>query len=489
MFNRKRSRSPSLTNIRQKSLQDAELTRQWVAGEDDFVLKQSRKRAEIRVRENRAKPIDLLAIQLRLIDINREPEVDDELENVEYEILDPVEVIEGLSFNELSSLKEEVIEQNKLERVKVNLAFWKCVLSICEDILSRATSDQRAARAVNNVASDITRLFSTKSLTELGKVENQIEEKLRSNEPIDVDYWEQLLKHLRVWKAKAKLRELYNMISRNRMEEVRRRQRNEGRRVQEEFRREISKAKLQKPITVFKDMDPAPVADPGIFTITSEADHAGRIAFLRSKHAKNQFIPKKNPVQAINANLTGLAKSVLTSEEEFSRQTQALIIKESENIGNEENEEETFSTEADIPINTPDWADKYRPRKPRYFNRVQLGFEWNKYNQTHYDADNPPPKVVQGYKFNIFYPDLLDPSKAPTYRIERDSKKPKGGFRIEDETCVLRFIAGPPYQDIAFRIVDNDWDYSSKRDRGFKCAFEKGVLQLHFHFKRIFYRK
>lgn len=29
------------------------------------------------------------------------------------------------------------------------------------------------------------------------------------------------------------------------------------------------------------------------------------------------------------------------------------------------------------------------------------GFEWNKYNQTHYDVDNPPPKIVQGYKFNV----------------------------------------------------------------------------------------
>ena len=30
------------------------------------------------------------------------------------------------------------------------------------------------------------------------------------------------------------------------------------------------------------------------------------------------------------------------------------------------------------------------------------------YNRTHYDHDNPPPKTVQGYKFNIFYPDLID---------------------------------------------------------------------------------
>ena len=41
------------------------------------------------------------------------------------------------------------------------------------------------------------------------------------------------------------------------------------------------------------------------------------------------------------------------------------------------------------------WHEKYKPRKPKYFNRVHTGYEWNKYNQTHYDHDNPPPKTVQ----------------------------------------------------------------------------------------------
>jgi len=86
------------------------------------------------------------------------------------------------------------------------------------------------------------------------------------------------------------------------------------------------------------------------------------------------------------------------------------------------------------------WHDKYRPRKPKYFNRVHTGYEWNKYNQTHYDHDNPPPKIVQGYKFNIFYPDLVDKSKAPTYSIEKDGST--------GETCFIRFHAGPPYEDI-----------------------------------------
>jgi len=62
------------------------------------------------------------------------------------------------------------------------------------------------------------------------------------------------------------------------------------------------------------------------------------------------------------------------------------------------------------------WHDKYRPRKPKYFNRVHTGYEWNKYNQTHYDHDNPPPKIVQGYKFNIFYP-ALDMNGINTTRL------------------------------------------------------------------------
>eukprot|EP01023_Acetabularia_acetabulum_P051193 TRINITY_DN5637_c0_g1_i2.p1 TRINITY_DN5637_c0_g1~~TRINITY_DN5637_c0_g1_i2.p1 ORF type:complete len:699 (-),score=138.29 TRINITY_DN5637_c0_g1_i2:132-2015(-) len=124
---------------------------------------------------------------------------------------------------------------------------------------------------------------------------------------------------------------------------------------------------------------------------------------------------------------------------------------------------------------------KYQPRKPKYFNRVHTGYEWNKYNQTHYDADNPPPKVVQGYKFNIFYPDLIDKIKAPVYRVERDPDTKDGS------TCVLRFTAGPPYEDIAFRIVNKEWEYSHKR--GFKCVWERDMLQLYFNFKRQRYRR
>ena len=125
------------------------------------------------------------------------------------------------------------------------------------------------------------------------------------------------------------------------------------------------------------------------------------------------------------------------------------------------------------------WHDKYRPRKPRYFNRVKTGYSWNKYNQTHYDPENPPPKIVQGYKFNIFYPDLIDPLTPPTYKLYE-----KGN---NSEYAILIFHSGPPYQDIAFKIVNNEWEPSHRR--GFRCRFEKGIFSLYFNFKRYRYRR
>jgi len=143
-----------------------------------------------------------------------------------------------------------------------------------------------------------------------------------------------------------------------------------------------------------------------------------------------------------------------------------------------EENEENFNAEVPLENKVYWWQDKYRPRKPRYFNRVHTGYEWNRYNQSHYDHDNPPPKIVQGYKFNVFYPDLIDPSQPPKYTLQKSDSA---------DTCLIRFHAGPPYEDIAFKIVNREWEFSHKK--GFKCVFERGILHLWFNFKRYRYRR
>jgi len=72
-----------------------------------------------------------------------------------------------------------------------------------------------------------------------------------------------------------------------------------------------------------------------------------------------------------------------------------------------------------------------------------------------------------------------DKSKAPTYVVKRIPDDP--------DTQLLIFQAGPPYEDIAFRIIRRPWEYSHRR--GFKSNFDRGVLQLYFNFSRQFYKK
>ena len=182
--------------------------------------------------------------------------------------------------------------------------------------------------------------------------------------------------------------------------------------------------------------------------------------------------------KATEATVSNASRLAPSTHEDFSSATKALY--EREVARGVQEDEEIFAGEEEVSsASKPQWASKYRPRKPRYFNRVQMGYEWNKYNQTHYDHENPPPKVVQGYKFNIFYPDLIDKAKAPTYRIERENGRKRGESFApagEEDTCLIRFISGPPYEDLAFRIVDKEWDYSAKRERGFRSSFDKVSL-------------
>jgi hypothetical protein len=163
-----------------------------------------------------------------------------------------------------------------------------------------------------------------------------------------------------------------------------------------------------------------------------------------------------------------------------STEDKAMELEAERTFGAQDESEEAMHAQDEVmlPGETYWWQDRYRPRKPRYFNKVRTGWEWNKYNSTHYDYDNPPPKTIQGYKFAVFYPDLMDKDKAPKYFLEPCEDK---------DFAILRFHAGPPYEDVAFKVLNKQWDVHRKS--GFKCVFERGILQLHFNFKRQWYRR
>lgn len=96
---------------------------------------------------------------------------------------------------------------------------------ICRD---RQKTSAPEGRALSSVAADINRLLSPKTYEQLQALEVQVKRKLNSNEPIDTDYWEELLRSLTVWKARARLRNVYQAVIDERVRDLRKQQKEEA---------------------------------------------------------------------------------------------------------------------------------------------------------------------------------------------------------------------------------------------------------------------
>ncbi len=444
------ARNTNMAANASRYLTQDEQSEQFVADEDKFVLQQAKKKADIRVREDRAKPIDYLAFGLRFIDSDRDV-FDDHDDDADIPIPAPDAVVDRLNAAQLRELEEDIRSYHTLEPNPQNKEYWSALLTICADRRQKLKPQGPEGRAVTSVASDVDRILSPKTLEQLEALEKQIEAKLRSDGPIDTDYWGDLLKSLLVYKAKANLNKVCAAIKEARVDLIR--------------ARDPERAKELEASDGFGD------AVPGFLPDATTS----KLAASRPPPSSSSKIAAPAAASSTTAPPPGTARFASAGTEDFSQATKALYDREvARGVGEGE---EIFAAEEVVPgSQKPLWADKYRPRKPRYFNRVQMGYEWNKYNQTHYDHSNPPPKVVQGYRFNIFYPDLIDKTKAPTFKMVREHGRRKGESLApagKEDTCLIRFIAGPPYEDLAFRIVDREWDYSAKKERGFKSSFDK----------------
>ncbi|KIK65546.1 hypothetical protein GYMLUDRAFT_39015 [Collybiopsis luxurians FD-317 M1] len=481
--------------MRMQRLQESAQMSDWLSKEGEFRLDQERSRAAIRIKEKRAKAIDFLALNLKYVNPPEEEEDGNEEADagLEIDLDEPYNILDNLSGEQVEELHDDIERYMTLETNDTNIDFWTNMMVVCKDRLDRIKTGQRmGVEAAAVVENDIAALLSGKTYNELASLQRQVQDKLTSGEPVDTDYWEALLKKILVWKAKANLKNLHEVVVRNRLEQLRKRQRDEALQAQEELLAGVARTAssgtapvvdsitLEAEIVLVEPYDRS--MSPPLIDImklsaeerqvdihTQEQDRRALIQ-LRRAVAASRFVPKQAQQVPEAQNEEAIASGIDLAE--------ALYRAEAERELDEE--EELFNMEENIAHPTSyNWEDKYRPRKPRYFNRVHTGYEWNKYNQTHYDTDNPPPKVVQGYKFNIFYPDLIDKSKAPTYKIIKEPGN--------DETVLLLFSAGPPYEDIAFRIVNREWEFSHKR--GFRSSFDRGCLSLWFNFRRNFYRK
>ena len=449
--NRRRARELHLEEMERVRAEESKMKElehydEWARKEEAFHLQQQRQRSAIRLVEGREKAVDVLAQNILLFGGNNDDEENaarvkykekysalNELETLEVNLEEPHALLKQLKLSELEELLIDIDAFRRLEREAANeggrgddednmaIHYWDALHKVTTDeIQCLKTGGENGNHA--SMVNDIRGMFKGQSMAALVKMKQDIEQKLRGgvsgdeNGVVDTDYWQTVLHQLDVHLAKMELSEIHSKMLVKQLEKL-------------EVKREELRKKAEAGETVEDDV-------------------------------KDSSSPKKLSAAEMAAPLP------MGVEEDF---------------GNIE-EELGLDDEIDLNNGNPNsqyaMQDKFRPRKPRYFNRVKTGYDWNAYNKTHYDHDNPPPKIVQGYKFNIFYPDLIDRTKTPQYFLERADT---------DEFCILRFSAGPPYEDVAFKIINRQWNKSRKR--GFRCTFERGVLSLYFNFATHWYRR
>lgn len=422
----------------------------WEEKERLFHLSQAYQKVYLRVRENRARNLHLISlVTLRLplligkeeafkdeqVLLLADPEISLQIQKIEYDqISDALDELEDLFL--------------PFEKDKKVLDFWDAFKSVC---LQRKQTI-RENRNIAIVKEEVNAIFNDKSVQKLQELREGIDKKLKSPN-VDTDYWTGLLTELDQFIIKRRLDELYA--------DLKGRLRNDA--ISRGFK-----------ILEFKFVE----YKRGEIKFAKENENYPQEA----KNEDSESIESEGQRESISAE----SFPSQTHRVNWDDSPSALALLEQEQTRHVGKDELPFNTEAEDLLKTqpePAWQSKYpniRAKKPRFFNRVRMNYVWNKYNQTHYDTSNPPPKVVQGFRFNIFYPNLMTSSSSvPTYRRESDPTSP--------DNEIVRFSAGAPYADVLFRIPKEEWDMSSQH--GFKCIFERGALRLHFWFRSQRYRR
>ncbi|XP_021836691.2 splicing factor Cactin isoform X1 [Spinacia oleracea] len=459
--------------------------------EEEFHFDQSKVRSRIRLREGRTKPIDVLTKYL------------DDSDEFDVELDEPYMVFKGLTVKEIEELHDDIKLHLGLDRATpTHVEYWEALMVVCEwelgesrrkDAIDRARvrGEQPPAELLaeergmhSSIETDVRNFLEGKSYKDLVELQAQIESEMRSGKAKVVEYWEAVVKRLHIYKAKACLKEIHAKLLRKHLHRLEQPLQDENVKSEEE---KIEEEESEEEVKVCLDaraFSPEPIITHEEAQESEAEDGSFSPQLLHSEDTEEAIDPEEDRVILERKRLAVIeeqrAKEAMASKPRAQPEDD-LEVRARKVMGVVEDGDAVFGAGAEINLDSQVywWHDKYRPRKPKYFNRVHTGYEWNKYNQTHYDHDNPPPKIVQGYKFNIFYPDLVDKIKAPTYFIEKDGDS--------SETCIIRFHAGPPYEDIAFRIVNKEWEYSHKK--GYKCTFERGILHVYFNFKRYRYRR
>ncbi|BAT96015.1 hypothetical protein VIGAN_08288100 [Vigna angularis var. angularis] len=176
----------------------------WEKREEEFHFDQSKVRSEIRLREGRARPIDILTKHL-----NGSTDLD-------IEINEPYMVFKGLTVKEMDEFRDDIKMHLDLDRATpTHVEYWEALLvydwELAEarkkDAIDRARvrgeepppellAEERGLHY--SVEPDVKRLLQGKTHAELEALQVHIASEMRTGTAKVVEYWEAVLKYLHI---------------------------------------------------------------------------------------------------------------------------------------------------------------------------------------------------------------------------------------------------------------------------------------------------
>ncbi|KAJ3214243.1 hypothetical protein HK099_006961 [Clydaea vesicula] len=163
----------------------------WEEKEEEFHLAQAKKRAEIRLEQGRALPIDILALNLSIANDDG-LEKKDEFEEtnklkLEMDIQEPYLITQNLSMAQLETLYQDIQYYISLEKNEKNKNFWASMIIVVDSELEKLKlkQDTRLRQGVSeSVREQIEKMLSTKTLEQLDQLQKEVEGKLKGGGPV-----------------------------------------------------------------------------------------------------------------------------------------------------------------------------------------------------------------------------------------------------------------------------------------------------------------
>jgi hypothetical protein len=212
----------------QRDLEDAALG-DWRQKEDEFLLGQSKKRALIRLREGRPTPSDFLILDVSL-PFDEDLAADFDAHGLDLDMNEPHQVLEKTNDEELAQLQKDIQLFLDLEKDPKQHSYWQALFILAENEKNQRLPGYLPAVGVSpDVYQEIQQTLKSKTHDQLALLQRQVQQKLKSGGPVDVDYWEALLKSLILWQARAKLREMHTTFLEMRIRDLKKVQKIERR--------------------------------------------------------------------------------------------------------------------------------------------------------------------------------------------------------------------------------------------------------------------